>query len=106
LAEIFGASDKFGSAPEQAGEVRTLRALISFLDALGSADRPTLVVLDDCQWADELTYRLIRRWQISSEDAFTARHTLLLTAFRSGEVDEEHPLRNIADAVLLELSPF
>ena len=69
LAEILRepATDT-ASAPEEAGEVRTLRALISFLDALGSADRPALVVLDDCQWADELTYRLIRRWQTASED--------------------------------------
>ena len=106
LAELFGGTGKYGSAPEEAGEVRTLRALTSFLDALGTAERPALVVLDDCQWADELTYRLIRRWQSSSDDRPGKRHTLLLTAFRSEEVDRDHPLRNISGAIQLALSPF
>ena len=106
LAEFFGDGDKFGSAPEQAGEVRTLRTLTSFLDVLGNAERPALIVLDDCQWADELTYRLIRRWQTSSDDRSGQRNTLLLIACRSEEVDREHPLRSISGATHMELSPF
>ena len=57
LSPIF--SDRAGDlmAPEETGEARTIQALARFLDALGTPDRPVLVIVDDCQWADELTYK-------------------------------------------------
>ena len=54
-------------APEETGEARTIQALARLLDALGTAERPVLIVIDDCQWADELTYKLIRRWHTDYE---------------------------------------
>ncbi|HEY2828167.1 MAG TPA: AAA family ATPase, partial [Pirellulales bacterium] len=104
LASVFGSTAAFASAPEEAGEVRTLHALTSFLNALATSERPVFLVLDDCQWADELTYRLIRRWQTQAESA--DRPILLLAAFRSEEVDEEHPLRRTNPTLHLRLSPF
>jgi signal transduction histidine kinase/CheY-like chemotaxis protein len=106
LAAMFSAGDAYGSAPEEAGEVRTLRALSSFLSALGTPERPVLLVLDDCQWADELTYRLIRRWQTQAQSELAPRHVLLLVAFRSEEVEADHPLRQLQPALHLRLSPF
>jgi signal transduction histidine kinase/CheY-like chemotaxis protein len=106
LADVFGSTAAFASAPEEAGEVRTLYALTNFLNALTTARRPILLVLDDCQWADDLTYRLIRRWQMQSEAEKAERAILLLTAFRSEEVDEEHPLRRTNPTLQLRLSPF
>ena len=64
-----------------------------------------LLVLDDCQWADELTYRLIRRWQSQSGEA-GGRHVLLIVAFRSEEVPENHLLRRVEADLHLRLSPF
>ncbi|HTQ40887.1 MAG TPA: response regulator [Pirellulales bacterium] len=106
LADAFGSTAAFASAPEEAGEVRTLHALTSFLNALGTPERPVLLVLDDCQWADELTYRLIRRWQAQAETEEGHRPVLLLAAFRSEETDEHHPLRRTNPALHLRLSPF
>ncbi len=106
LASMFSAGDAYGSAPEEAGEVRTLRALSSFLSALGTTERPVLLVLDDCQWADELTYRLIRRWQMQAQAELSQRHVLLLVAFRAEEVEVDHPLRHLQSALHLRLSPF
>ncbi len=63
-------------------------------------------MLDDCQWADELTYRLIRRWQTASDESPGPRHALLLAAFRSEDVGNDHPLRSISDTSHLQLSPF
>src|SRR5262249_53129626 len=41
--------------PEDFGQYRNVRALALFLEALGDVDEPALVILDDCQWADEYT---------------------------------------------------
>ncbi len=106
LANLFGSTAAFESAPEEAGELRTLHALASFINALGAAQRPVLVVLDDCQWADDLTYRLIRRWQSQAESQHQGNAVLMLAAFRSEEVDEEHPLRQTNPTLHLRLSPF
>ena len=105
LAPILGADDGYAFAPEAAGEMRTLNALASFLNALGTADRPVLLVLDDCQWADELTYRLIRRWRTQGGDV-DGRNVLLVVAYRSEEVDEDHMLRRAEPDLHLRLSPF
>lgn len=106
LAGVLGSSGDFASGPEQAGEMRTLIALNSFLSALGTPERPVLLVLDDCQWADELTYRLIRRWRSHVEASEGPRNVLLLGAFRSEEVGDEHPLRKVPATVHLQLAPF
>ena len=62
-----------------------LQALAALLDALGSEDRHALVLLDDCQWADELTLELLRVWQ-SRHGSGEAAHVMLVAAFRSEEV--------------------
>ena len=106
LATVFAADDGYSSAPEAAGELRILHALDSFLNALGTAERPVLLVLDDCQWADELTYRLIRRWNSHATDDAAAHHVLLVVAFRSEEVPQDHLLRRVHPDLHLRLSPF
>ncbi len=106
LESVLGTADDFASSPEAAGEMRTLNALNSFLSALGTAERPVLLVLDDCQWADELTYRLIRRWRSHTENEGGSRNVLMLISFRSEEVHAEHPLRRIPATVHLQLAPF
>ena len=106
LAGVLGVDEGLAFAPEAAGELRTLHALANFLNALGTAERPVLLVLDDCQWADELTYRLIRRWQNQTGTEAAGRHVLLVVAFRSEEVPEDHLLRRVAPDLHLKLSPF
>jgi hypothetical protein len=58
------------------------------LELLSRRLRPTVVVLEDVQWADEATLDLIR---------FVGRriglaHGLLVLTYRDGEVDRDHPL--------------
>ncbi len=97
LAPLLGAGAEDDSGPEQFGEQRSLGALRTLLRSVGTPDRPVLLVLDDCQWADTLTVRLL---------AGLAEHgsTLgVIAAFRSEEVPAEHPLRDIASARSLRL---
>ncbi|MFO0914856.1 MAG: ATP-binding protein [Pirellulales bacterium] len=81
-------------APEAFIEARTLRVLRSFLLALGDHERPALIVLDDCQWADELTLKLLSSWQNdSAQRQGRDNHVLVLASFRTEEVGAEHLLR-------------
>ena len=92
------------SSPAAFGETRAIQAISKFWSALGAADRPVTIILDDCQWADELTYKLIQRWRQTRGGSL--RHTSLIIAFRSEEVLEGHPLRRMTPASHLRLAPF
>ncbi len=93
LAPVLGWGGKSAHGSESFGEARTIRALARLLDVLGTEQRPTLVILDDCQWADEQTHRLIRRWQNGIETGTRKSYVQLIVAFRSEEVGEAHILR-------------
>jgi signal transduction histidine kinase/DNA-binding response OmpR family regulator len=104
LQEVFKSGQESGLSPAAFGENRTIHALAAFLDTLGREVRPTVIVLDDCQWADELTCKLIRRWQ--AQPGSSRRFTSVLVAFRSEEVPEKHVLRSLPDTMHLKLEPF
>ncbi|MEX2588477.1 MAG: PAS domain S-box protein [Actinomycetota bacterium] len=89
--------------PEAYAEVRTLEALSVLLGSLGSAQRPAVVLLDDCQWTDELTAKLLERWLAG---AGGGGYVLVVAAFRSEEVSDGHPLRRITPSAELGLRPF
>ncbi|HEY2838954.1 MAG TPA: ATP-binding protein, partial [Pirellulales bacterium] len=94
-------------APEETGEARTIQALSRFFDALGTPERPVLIVIDDCQWADELTYKLIRRWHTDYEHSKGAqRNVLLVAAFRAEEVGADNLIRRIDNVTHLTLPPL
>jgi two-component system sensor kinase len=105
LAEILGANTPQLLGPESFGEARCLQALGALLDALGSVARPALVLLDDCQWADELTLKLLGHWQRRRRSP-SNRHVLLVGALRSEEVPGDHRLRALHPAAHLRLPPF
>ena len=107
LAGALGSEHSHLLGPEAFGEARSIQALSQFLDTLGTEPRPALVVLDDCQWADELTIKLIANWHARGSEAGTAgRHVLLVAAFRSEEVSESHLLRQLRPFAHLSLPPF
>jgi signal transduction histidine kinase len=82
--------------PEGFGEERTVATLAAFLDALGSATRPALVLLDDCQWLDELSLKLLARWQREHGDEPHGTWVSIVAAFRSDEVLPGSILRGLA----------
>jgi signal transduction histidine kinase/tetratricopeptide (TPR) repeat protein len=90
--------------PETFGEQRSLAALSALLDALGSPERPVVLLLDDGQWADEPTLRLLERWQAQSHG--DRRHVMAVLSFRSEEVPGDHPLRAIRPMHHLRPGPF
>jgi PAS domain S-box-containing protein len=91
------------AGPEQFGELRSLAALRTLLSSLATEEHPLLVVLDDCQWADTLTIRLLGE----IFDATRRRRYLgVIAAFRSEEVPVDHPLRGIAAGRRVRLGPL
>src|SRR5262249_48283263 len=63
LAELLGAGAVTEIGPETFGEARSVQALAALLEALGAIGPPALVLLDDCQWADQLTLKVLSNWQ-------------------------------------------
>lgn len=92
--------------PEAFGEARSIQALSKFLDTLGSAERPALIILDDCQWADELAIKLVKHWAETRQAASTGQHVFVVVAYRTEEAPEGHPLRKLRPDLHLELSRF
>ncbi|NUQ64401.1 MAG: AAA family ATPase, partial [Pirellulales bacterium] len=107
LAQALGWKVSGIAGPEAFAETRNIQALAALLDALGSVSRPALIILDDCQWADELTVKLIAHWQSNrSGPAATGPPAMLLVAFRSEEVGADHLLRRLRPDLHLKPAPF
>jgi len=97
LSDAFSPEGSGSLGPEAYGEARSLPALTAFLDALASAGQPAVVLLDDCQWADDLTLKLISHWSAHRPQT-GERAVVLLVAFRSEEVAAGHALRRLRPA--------
>ncbi len=92
--------------PEAHGEARVLPALITLIDALGSSTRPAVILLDDCQWLDELSLKLLVSWHRAHRDAPGAGGVLVVAAYRSDEVSIDSPLRHLPPAPRVALGPL
>lgn len=103
LSTLFAAAAT-GLGPESFAETRSVQALAAFLDALGTTGRPVLVLLDDCQWADQLTLKVLSNWQ--RRTVISERPILLVAAFRSEEVPADHVLRTLPSVAQLKLPSF
>lgn len=103
LGDLLG-HEPDAQLPEAYGEVRSLSALTALLGSLGTAERPALVVLDDCQWTDGLTAKLLGHWQSHARDDHN--HVLVVAAFRSEEVGPDHPLRRVQPKSQISLLPL
>ena len=107
LADLLDNTNSPQLAPEAFGEARSIEALVSFLDALGSMDRPALIIFDDCQWADEMMVRLIARWNARRlADAARQRPVLLVVGMRSDASAVDDRLDKIQTSAKLRLSAF
>lgn len=60
----------------------------NFIRAFSWADRPLTVFLDDLQWVDAATLKLMELMLVDAD----THHLLLIGAYRDNEVDAAHPL--------------
>jgi signal transduction histidine kinase len=92
------------AGPETLAEQRTLKALSELLHVLGEPGRPALLLLDDVQWADELSIKLLIYW--ASKPSDRKAHVLIVASFRSEEVGSEVALRGVRTIARIVLSPL
>ena len=104
LASVFKVSDS-GVGQTEFAEQRTQRLMVRFLSALGTSSRPAFIVLDDCQWVDHRAIRMVEHL-IRENNESGSGNLLVVLAFRSEEVDEEHPLRELDVAEQIMLPPL
>ena len=73
--------------PERTDELSDRRisvALATFLGALGTVERPLLLILDDMQWADDLTLTMLECWHLTNP-----RRTMLVVGTRPHDVTSD-----------------
>lgn len=71
--------------PSEATQQRVIESLKRLLLAL-SAEKPVLLVLDDVQWADELTLRFLSSLP---DPVLSSKPVLIVAAFRDSDLQEE-----------------
>ncbi|MDX1611685.1 MAG: serine/threonine-protein kinase, partial [Candidatus Thermoplasmatota archaeon] len=104
LAGVLGLEDVGSTGPEAYGEARTLDALAALLDALGTEEEPVALLLDDYQWADQLTIRVLRHWAEAERSG--PRFVLAVASFRSEEVLGGSLLRQLDPLLHVHLTPL
>ncbi|MDD5724323.1 MAG: sigma 54-interacting transcriptional regulator [Syntrophales bacterium] len=78
------------------GQNRFNHLFIKFMSVFCRKEHPLVIFLDDLQWVDRATLKLIELIMNTGE----LRHILLIGAYRKNEVDEWHPLMAAIDAIV------
>lgn len=93
LALIVGPTDATpASAPAQA-RLRLDRLFPRFVEVFACAGHPLVLFLDDLQWADAATLRMIELLMVSCDKSCM----LFIGAYRDNEVSAAHPLAALRD---------
>ncbi|MCC7642221.1 MULTISPECIES: AAA family ATPase [unclassified Janthinobacterium] len=96
LALIVGPTDPMpASAPAQA-QLRLDRLFPRFVEVFACAGHPLVLFLDDLQWADAATLRMIELLMVSCDKSCM----LVIGAYRDNEVSAAHPLIALRDKLL------
>ncbi len=107
LAPVLGHAASPQLIPEAFGEARSIEALACFLEAIGSREKPALIILDDCQWADEMMVRLIARWNsLRQADPDDIHFVMLVVGVRSDQIESDDRLYKMQPTAHLRLSAF
>ncbi|GAB4234799.1 MAG: hypothetical protein Kow0049_18940 [Stanieria sp.] len=68
---------------------------LNFIKVFATADHPLVIFLDDLQWADSASLNLIQILLTTS----TIQYLLIIGAYRTEEVDRQHPLSLVIDKI-------
>jgi predicted ATPase/class 3 adenylate cyclase len=72
-------------------QMRLTRAVTTFIDVVASPKRPLVLFLDDLQWADLASLRLLESMLIDP----LGGHLMVLGAWRENEITADHPVRSL-----------
>ncbi|MCP3395066.1 AAA family ATPase [Bradyrhizobium sp. CCGB12] len=90
LKLIIGDQPPVPEASPQDARRRFQLVLQRFICVFARPDRPLVLFLDDLQWLDAATLDLLEELLTRSD----LQHVLLIGAYRSNEIDADHPLRH------------
>jgi PAS domain S-box-containing protein len=96
LALVIGHSEPVPELPPAESQNRLNRLFQRFVQVFAGRDHPLTVFLDDLQWADAATMRLIELVLRDSDQ----RHVLFIGAYRDNEIDIAHPLLAMRDRLV------
>jgi predicted ATPase/signal transduction histidine kinase/GAF domain-containing protein/ActR/RegA family two-component response regulator len=95
LEFVIGKQPMVADLPATEAENRFHGVFRSFLGVFASEEHPLALFLDDLQWLDAATLKLLEHL-ITHPDV---RHLLIIGAFRDNEVSTSHPLMLTLDAI-------
>ena len=102
LTLIVGPVEAAPAAPPAQAELMLHRVFPLFVGVFAAADHPLVLFLDDLQWADAATLRMIGLFMAAPG----ARHMLFIGAYRDNEVSVNHPLMHLRDRLLADGLPL
>ena len=104
LAELLELKIPEVAGPEDFGHHRMVEAMIALIEALGAGASPAILLLDDLQWAQELSLTVLRSWKERAGDKDS--RVFVVVAFRSEEVGPSHVIRKIENLDPIPLPPL
>lgn len=93
LENIIGLREPVDQLPLSEAQNRLHQVVINFLQVVASKEKPLLIFLDDLQWADNNSIKLMERILSGAEKM----HVLLIGAYRDNEITGSHPLHPIIE---------
>ncbi|WP_437915190.1 AAA family ATPase [Sorangium sp. So ce302] len=95
LVELLGDAPALPAADPMRAENCFLLAIQDFVRAVASQRPPLAIFLDDLQWTDAASLRVLRA--LAADPG--SKHVLLLGAYRSREVGAAHPLHQTIEEI-------
>ena len=92
---LLGPQPPLAPLPPIQSEERFRTVFHAFVSAFGTAEHPLVLFLDDLQWADPASLKLLRSLLTTPD----THHLLVFGAYRDNEVGVGHPLRAIVDEI-------
>ncbi|GGJ42792.1 diguanylate cyclase domain-containing protein [Deinococcus roseus] len=96
LLWLLGPQPEVPPLPFQEHENRFVGVFVRFLQTLAREDHPLVLFLDDLQWADGVSLRVLSGLLVSAD----SHNLLLLGAYRNRDLTEDHPLLTTSQAAV------
>ncbi len=96
LAAIIGPQPRAPELPAAESQNRFTGLFLKFTQVFASKQHPLCIFLDDLQWADQPSLKLIAELVADAE----TRHLLLLGAYRHNEIDAQHVLAKTLSSIM------
>jgi predicted ATPase/serine phosphatase RsbU (regulator of sigma subunit)/tRNA A-37 threonylcarbamoyl transferase component Bud32 len=95
LELVVGEQPVLPDLPAAESQNRFNRVFLSFISAIARPDHPFVLFLDDLQWADAASLKVIQLLLAESR----LKYVLLLGSYRENEIDSGHPLPQALSAI-------